>query len=214
MKIINAFLSAAVVLVVAGCGADRLTSLDGTGGPSAAPAEPEKKVPTVASDATIPPRQIPSDVSLEWAQPPNTDEPRALGATLRIKGEPQEIFTSLLARVRDVEVRVDGVQVVPASKNAEWMNLANSEHAWMAAQFSVPEGASEVEFTIYLADFGAFEAGSRAAHFDARGVPIRFSAPVSEIQKRGHAVVHLDLERSLVEYQGQALLRPALRVHH
>jgi hypothetical protein len=116
---------------------------------------------------------------------------------LRILGVNGSAFSSAAMTVGKVEVRAKGKLVTDALQTKK-IELANAAQAWLLANFSVPAGADELEVSFTVGD-GTFAEGKKSGAIHAGCTEIRFVVQVAELRKRGHAVCHVDLEKSLVK---------------
>jgi hypothetical protein len=70
-----------------------------------------------------------------------------------------------------------------------------------------------VEVSMRLDAFGGFE-GAEAGALDSRASLFRLKLPVEKLMQRGHAVIHLDLERSLLGKGENRLLLPTYQIKY
>jgi hypothetical protein len=136
-------------------------------------------------------------------------------AELRVQGDDASGGT-LLLKVREAEVTLNGRTLLLQRSRVGVLDLGNTAQAWLLGTFEVPTDAQSVHVRIRFDDYGAFE-GLRAGAgwVDARTRAIEFDAPVASLGLRGHAVVHLNLARSLFPTgEGQALLMPVVKVQY
>jgi hypothetical protein len=165
---------------------------------------------TTPTDVTVPAPSVPSVPIPPSTAPSDTAAPGELAgmAALRLLGVVNPGYTSVFLSVSDVQVWVDGSPVaVNLGDVLMPMDLANGDQAWLLGRFALPPAGEVVKVKIVLDDFGAFE-GMGAGDIDARGLPIEYTVPSDWFQPRRHAVIHLDLTRSLVAEGDSKLLLP------
>lgn len=178
-----------MALTMFGCGVD---SLRRVGGQDAAP-------PEATPDVT--------------RSPPKGRDAAGVTTTLRLQGTDIGAYRAVLAQVRDARVLVDG-RPVDVELAGLVMNLARSEHAWPIGTFALPKDAQRVEIQIWFDDEGGYETDVSAGVLDLRIPPLRFDAPASSFAEHSHAVVHLNLNRSLKAQKRDLLLLPDFQVHY
>lgn len=193
-------MAALVVLTMVGCGGtDTTRSLEG---PSAPPGE-EVAVPgTPVTHEPEPPGAPEAGVTQQ-----------GLPATLRLQGIDPGAYTALLGQVRSIEIHADGVEREVRLERSR-VDLARAGHAWKLATFTIPEGAREVSVSLRFDDFGGYESAEGAGMVDLRVAPLRFTAPAEWFVEHGHAVVHLEVARSLLPRGEGRLLLPSFQVHY
>lgn len=163
--------------------------------------------------------EAPGDVNAPTApaQPGTPDDARDEGPTmqamLRLRGVDLGAYTTLLGQVRAVEVEADGVRR-DVRLEGKVFDLARSEHAWKLATFSIPEDAENVSVTLRFDNFGGWETADAAGFVDLRFAPVRFSAPAAWFSEHGHAVVDMELTRSLRDVGLGRLLMPSFQVRY
>ncbi|HLT30153.1 MAG TPA: hypothetical protein VK013_08915 [Myxococcaceae bacterium] len=191
-------MAALVLLTMVGCGTDTTRSLDG---------------PTAPPDEVA----VPGTPVAHEPEPPEAPEPgvtqQGLRATLRLQGIGIGAYTAVLGQIRSVEVRVDGVEQEVRLERGS-VDLARTGHAWKLATFTIPDGAREVSVALRFDDFGGYESSAGAGMVDLRVPPLRFSAPAENFIEHRHAVVHLDVARSLLDRGEGRLLLPSFQVHY
>ena len=133
---------------------------------------------------------------------------------IRILGVNGGAFTSVSMNVSSIEVRANGQLVTDALVTPQ-IELANATQAWLLARFAVPAGATQLEVTFSLEDGGAFAGTLGAGEIHAPCSRIRFIVQVAQLDVRGHAVCHFDLEKSLISRGGDiAELVPNWSLHY
>ncbi|MDY7226295.1 hypothetical protein [Hyalangium rubrum] len=150
--------------------------------------------------------------------PPETDaSPEAVqGRTfeLRLRGDNAEGYGAVLVPIASMDVTAGGARL-PVRLVARTVDLTAKDHAHLLGTFTVPEGVEQVQVALTFDDFGGWEQGLRAGALDTRVAPLRFSAPVDSLSKRGRAVVQLDVGQSLLPVAEQErLLLPNLTVNY
>lgn len=133
-------------------------------------------------------------------------------AFIRMLGAANPGFDTLLADVASITVEVDGAAVPLDFTGVQTMDLTNPDQAWRVASFEMPAPGSEVHVTIRLDDPASWERAGAAGDLDTCGAPIEFTAPAEWFALRGHAVIVLDLARSIVGAPDHAALLPNLQV--
>lgn len=147
------------------------------------------------------------------SNPVTTSEPQS--ATLRILGVNNPGFDAVLVDLAEVSVEVAGTPADIDLSRVTAMDLTRGDHAWDLGSFALPPPGSVAHVRIVLDDVGAWEQGGEAGGLDACGRPIEFDAPAEWLALRGHAVVHLDLARSiLLVDEDDAILLPQLQVRY
>ena len=192
-------MAALVVLTMVGCGGtDTTRSLD---------------------EPTAPPGEVaaPGTPGAHEPEPPETPEPgvtqQGLRTTLRLRGVDTGAYTAVLGQIRSIEVMVDGVeQEVRLERGL--VDLARAGHAWKVGTFTIPDGAKEVSVSLRFDDFGGFESAEGNGMVDLRVPPLRFSAPAESFVEHRHAVLHVDVQRSLLARGEGRLLLPSFQVHY
>lgn len=189
--------------LLAGCGGGSgTTSQGGAGTPP----------PLGTVTPTVDPPATPAPV----ADPILTPEVESVPARafIRMLGVNNPGYAAILADVASITVEVDGVPVALDFSGVQTMDLTNPDHAWRLASFAMPPPGSTVVVTVRLDDPAIWERGEASGELDTCGLPITFSAPAEWLALRGHAVIVLDLERSILEVDGDALLLPNLQVKY
>jgi hypothetical protein len=136
-------------------------------------------------------------------------------AELRVRGSDTQ-GGSVFLKVREVEVTLNGRSLAVQASRMGVLDLGNTAQAWLLGTFEVPTSAEAVHVRIRFDDYGAFQGGaSGAGSVDARTRAIEFDAPVQSLALRGHAVVQLDVQRSLLPTAaGRGLLLPVVKVQY
>ena len=174
-----------------------------------------KKVSTDQTPTSDPPAvETPAaPLAADATNPVTTSEPQS--ATLRILGVDNPGFDAVLVDLAEVSVQVDGTPADIDLSRVTAMDLTRDDHAWDLGSFALPPPGSVAHVRIVLDDVGAWEQGGEAGGLDACGRPIEFDAPAEWLALRGHAVVHLDLARSiLLVDEDDAILLPQLQVRY
>jgi hypothetical protein len=209
--ILGAVLSVGVILGLA-CNSDATRPVGGSPEVGEVPVEREAR----AHDPTM--EKAPSS-KLSKKTPPPLAQARPLGkgvqAVLRMRGENLGGVSGLYLGVKDVRVFA-GQQELPVSVARDAvMNLANSGHAWRLGQFAVPPGVRSVRVEVQVDDYGGFETAGAAGTVNARTAPIVFEATTEDLALHGHAVMHVNVDRSLFDLgNGERLLLPKVTVRH
>lgn len=135
-------------------------------------------------------------------------------AELRIQGDDAQ-GEHVLLRVTQAEVTLYGRRLLVTQPRQDVLDLGNTDQAWLLGTFQVPSTVDTVHVRLSFDDFGGYEGPAGAGALDTRTRAIEFDAPVSSLALRGHAVVHLNLARSIVpEGSGRGLLLPVVKVEY
>jgi hypothetical protein len=195
------------------CGDDSLRQVfDGDG--TRAPAEPAVSE-TGSSGPTVwsvlgGRTEAPPVLELEAESAPAANE-----ADVKIRGDNIADLTGFFVVMGDVRVFADGVELDVYAPTRSILDLTRTDHAYRLGRFVIPEGAQLFTFVVEIDDFGGYESDASAGYVDARGSVITFEVPVTALQLHNHAVLHLDLARSLQEVRaGEQFLLPRLTVRH
>jgi len=133
---------------------------------------------------------------------------------IRLLGEKPANLTAALVGLSGLDASARGapLEVEPA---ADRVDLTVPNQAWLIGKVAVPEGVTEVDFSLRFDDAGGYESAAGNGALEARGAEVRWRAPVEWLQTHGHVVVHVDLSRSLV-YRGvdTARLLPNASIHY
>jgi hypothetical protein len=125
--------------------------------------------------------------------------------SLRLAGVDAGDFVS--ARMRIQSVQVSGGGSVLANAVLPELDLAPPGQAHLLASFKVPAGIEEVDFAVAFAG-GAVATAKSKLDVDAQCHTLRLAGKVSRIAERRHAVIQLDLARSLVPSGASLTLVP------
>jgi hypothetical protein len=179
------------------------TSPKGKTGPAGSPGEPAIETPTTP----------PPDDTVGAVDPTTSLEPQL--ATLRLLGVANPGFDAVVLDLAAVSVEVDGAPLAIDLSRVTTMDLTRADHAWDLGTFALPPPGTVAHVRIVLDDVGAWEQSGAAGALDACGLPIEFDAPAEWLALRGHAVVHLDLGRSVLKVGAEdAILLPQLQVRY
>jgi hypothetical protein len=124
---------------------------------------------------------------------------------LRLLGVDQLAFTSARVKVSSVEASANGT-ALETSGLVDDIDLGVPTQAWLLGTFTVPTSADAVEVKIVFEDAGAFDAGTAHGTIDSACTVIVATLPVKLLALRGHAVVQLDVSRSLVRVKDDAAM--------
>ncbi len=185
----NGLLLAAALLAACGQGANTTSQATGVTPPPQAPAAPTADPAVLPETTTTPAR-----------------------AFIRMLGAANPGFDTLLADVASITVEVDGAAVPLDFTGVQTMDLTNPDQAWRVASFAMPAAGSKVHVSIQLDDPASWERAGAAGDLDTCGPPIEFTAPAEWFALRGHAVIVLDLGRSIIGAPDHAALLPNLQV--
>jgi hypothetical protein len=138
----------------------------------------------------------------------NGTTPAPLTGELRLLGVDQGAFDSARVKVKSVEAIASGT-ALQVSGLVDGIDLGVPTQAWLLGTFTVPPAADAVEVKVVFEDAGAFDAGAAHGTIDSGCTVIVATLPVKLLALRGHAVVHLDVARSVVRiHDAAALLVP------
>jgi hypothetical protein len=145
----------------------------------------------------------------------NMDEgPPPEAFQLRMLGVDQGNLSAALLSVSSVTATADGLslEVVPAY---DTVDLTANRQAWLLGRVLVPKGVESVDLTVRFDDAGGFESRLGNGMVDSRRAVVSWRAPVAWLRTNGHAVIHLDLQRSLVVTGPEARrLIPSAAIHY
>jgi hypothetical protein len=132
----------------------------------------------------------------------------ALVGELRLLGVDQASFTSARVKVKSVEASANGAPIAIGGL-VDGIDLGVPTQAWLLGTFTVPPSADAVDVKVVFEDAGAYDAGAEHGTIDSGCTAIVATVPVKLLALRGHAVIHLDVSRSLVRISdGAAMLVP------
>lgn len=188
----NALLLAITLLAACGQGSSRTSQ--GSGVTPTSPATPT----TTAADPVLTPE-------------PSTTAARAF---IRMLGVDNPGYDALLADVAKVSVEVDGAAVALDYSGVQRMDLTSPDQAWRVASFAMPPAGSTVHVTVQLDDPAIWSRAGASGELDTCGKPIEFTAPAEWFALRGHAVIVLDLARSIAGPDDHPVLLPNLQVRY
>lgn len=191
-------LAGLIAVSLFGCGTDGLRPVGE--GEAQEPASPE--LPGARSPGTPPGGAGRGDVATTPTE-------------LKLKGVDLGAYRAMNVRVGDAKVMVDG-RPVDVSFSADFVDLAaNANHAFTIGTFALPVDAERVQVELSFTDLGTFQSDAREGTVDLGVPPLQFEVPASYFAEHSHAVVHLNLARSLKSFEGeeQLLLLPDFQVH-
>ena len=175
------------------------------------PPSPITGTPTATTSASLPPGN--NQIS-------KPDLPKLLPGTtptdefnVRLAGDDVQGIEALYFNIGRLRAVSDGVEL-PVTRVEPSVDLAFEGNAWLIGRVQVPKSATQVSFLLELDDFGGYQHGSDAASVDARAVPIVWTSQVDWLRHRGHAVVHLDVAKSLTPSSEGLRLLPRMQVLH
>jgi hypothetical protein len=116
---------------------------------------------------------------------------------LRLQGVDNGDFKSMMLRVKAVEVRANGMVLANTLMTSQ-MDLTTASQAFLLANFRAPAGVEEVEFTVAF-DSATAATAAKTFDVDLGCEVVRLNAKVKLLQQRNHAVIFLDLARSLAK---------------
>ena len=125
-----------------------------------------------------------------------TDTAPGPSFSLRILGTDVGEFRRASLDVAAVQVK--GPQGLLASKvMTTQVDLSQANEAWLLSSFHVPEGVDEVEFVVSFSG-GHVEIANRTMDLDAGCSTLHLRGRVNSIAQRRHAVIQVDVARSLI----------------
>jgi hypothetical protein len=130
---------------------------------------------------------------------------------IRLTGVGPLAADSVKLDVESVELTCDGQPLPSLQREMGPYELTRYDHAWLLALFDMP-ASGVIHVKVKLAPKGAFGHGGAALDIDARNLTVEFDAPVAAFENARHAVIHLDLAKSLHDCAGSKVLLPQLRV--
>lgn len=138
----------------------------------------------------------------------NSQTPSGSGPTfsLRILGSDLGDFRRASLDVATVQVKGPSGVLADKVMTTE-VDLAQPDQAWLLSSFQVPEGVEDVDFTVSFTS-GKVENGQGAFDVDAGCSTLRLSGKVLSIAQRRHAVIQLDVARSMVPSAAGIVLVP------
>ncbi len=171
----------AVALVAASCSSNKTTQI----------APPPSNTYT-----TLPPSGANNTLTRPGANTTPTGFTQQSQAELRIRPVSATGFTHLFVAPADISV-TGGGQTLPVDVKGDVIDLANENQAWLVGTIGIPRGVDQLEVTLKLDDYGAFESAGGNGEIRARRAPLTFSVPVALMVNK-KAVVELNVARSLV----------------
>jgi len=116
---------------------------------------------------------------------------------IRLLGQNEGELSAVLLPVASVTASTRGHQL-DVQTVVDFMDLTATRQAWLLGRVSVPEGAPDVDISVRFDDAGGYEWSRGNGAVEARGAEVRWRAPVEWLRRNGHAVIQMDLKRSLV----------------
>lgn len=134
---------------------------------------------------------------------------------VRIRGENIQDSQAFLMNIQELTASTPEGKPLRMVEGQGFVDLANPNQAWLLGKVVVPKGVDQVKFSLLLDQYGGFAVTTAAGAIQGRGMPINWTAPLSWLEENGHAVVHLDLTRSLMQAKGETRwFIPALGIHY
>lgn len=166
--------------------------------------------------ATPPPAQVTPDTpSGDPTDPGHPTGVSGLPVQVRMLGVNAGSYSLALLPISDITVTAAGHALPVTLVREAHVDLANTAHAPLLGSFVVPEGVEQVHVQVHFDDAGSFRNADGAGALDTRVAPLQFDAPVAFLARNGHAIIHLDLERSfLTSLHGDRRLAPRLEVNY
>lgn len=126
-------------------------------------------------------------------------EPTPTEAAIRIRGVNGPTFDLVLLDVARVVVRCDDEELEVRDGEAT-VDLSRSDHAFLLGRFTLPDADCRIRVGVALKPCGFISFGNSDATItlDATGIPLHFSFPIEYLEARRHAVINLDLSKSIV----------------
>lgn len=116
--------------------------------------------------------------------------------SLRIKGTDLGDYRRAKLDVATVQVRGPNGVLATRVMTTE-IDLAAVDQAWLLSSFQVPAGIDDVEFVVSFAG-GQVVTAKGAFDVDAACSTLRITGKVQNIAQRKHAVIQMDVARSVV----------------
>ncbi|MFL5432624.1 MAG: hypothetical protein ACJ79M_23630, partial [Myxococcales bacterium] len=132
------------------------------------------------------------------------------GFEVRLRGVDVGDLESLLLRVKAVEVRANGMVLANTLMTSQ-MDLTTVAQAFLLTTFRAPAGVQEVEVRVAL-DSAMVSTGTQTLDVDLGCEVVRVNAKVKLLQQRNHAVIFLDLARSLAKAGTAMAFAPHLQL--
>ncbi|MFL5394052.1 MAG: hypothetical protein ACJ79G_14560 [Myxococcales bacterium] len=129
---------------------------------------------------------------------------------VRLRGVDTGDLESLLLRVKAVEVRANGMVLANTLMTSQ-MDLTTVAQAFLLTTFRAPAGVEEVEIRVAL-DSAMVSTGTQTLDVDLGCEVVRVNAKVKLLQQRNHAVIFLDLARSLAKAGTAMAFAPHLQL--
>jgi len=129
---------------------------------------------------------------------------------VRLRGVDVGDLESLLLRVKAVEVRANGMVLANTLMTSQ-MDLTTVAQAFLLTTFRAPAGVEEVEVRVAL-DSAMVSTGTQTLDVDLGCEVVRVNAKVKLLQQRNHAVIFLDLARSLAKAGTAMAFAPHLQL--
>jgi hypothetical protein len=188
--------TAAAALAFTACNSnDRLASPPGRDQPvEVAPPMPPPETGAVPSPS-LPPG--------EQAQPGRSYD-------LRMSGVNAGAWAQARIPVKEVQVLANGVRLPVEYQPGAVVDLALPNHAALVGRVWVPDSVEDVAVTLVFDDGGTFTRGVETGVLASRVAPVQFTMRRSQFASNGHAVLDVDVERSLLSYAGERILLPRL----
>jgi hypothetical protein len=133
---------------------------------------------------------------------------------VRLLGTDPGGMSTVLMGISGLRATADGVplEITPGQARVE---LAQSGQAWLVGTVTVPSGTDVVDFSLDLDDAGTFAAPDTAGWINSRHLHLSWESPVESLRRNGHAVLALDLARSLVSTgAGDRAVTPRMKVQY
>jgi hypothetical protein len=132
------------------------------------------------------------------------------GFEVRLRGVDVGDLESLLLRVKAVEVRANGMVLANTLMTSQ-MDLTTVAQAFLLTTFRAPAGVEEVEVRVAL-DSAMVSTGTQTLDVDLGCEVVRVNAKVNLLRQRNHAVIFLDLARSLAKAGTAMAFAPHLQL--
>jgi len=132
------------------------------------------------------------------------------GFEVRLQGMDVGDLESLLLRVKAVEVRANGMVLANTLMTSQ-MDLTTVAQAFLLTTFRAPSSVEEVEVRVAL-DSATASTAKQTFDVDLGCEVVRVNAKVKLLQQRNHAVIFLDLARSLAKAGTAMAFAPHLQL--
>ena len=183
------------------------------------PPDPQQNTPDgiVGSDGRLLPVGDGEEGTLFIGAPLPTGGQNGAGellASLRIRGEDEGTTTHFALGIAEVQVRANGNLLATVLPQESGLDLAQTDHAWLLGAFEIPGDAASVDFLVRFADSSSLQNAGGSVTVDSRNAPLRFTASRAQLAARGHAVIHVRINQSLLETEAGTQFLPQVQIRY